>query len=100
MPFEQLIPRPLRPAAVRVYAPIASGVYGISNASEWIYIGETDDIQGTLLAHLRESSTPPMMRQPTGFVFEICDRARRSSRQDSLVTEYQPCCNEHLSRHP
>ena len=99
MPFEQLIPRALRPVAVGLYAPIASGVYGISNASEWIYIGETDDIQAALFAHLRESETPQMKRQPTGFVFEICERATRLSRQNSLVTEYEPCCNERSSRH-
>jgi len=82
-----------------MYAPMASGVYGITNSSEWIYIGETDDIQGALLTHLRESDSPQMKRRPTGFVFEISDAARRSSRQDSLVSEYQPCCNERLSRH-
>ena len=93
MPFSQLIPRRLLPEAVRRYAPSASGVYGISNAQEWIYIGETDDIQSALLDHLGQSETPLMKRQPTGFVFEICDRTSRWSRQDRLVSEYAPHCN-------
>ena len=76
-----------------MYAPPTSGIYGISNAREWIYIGETDNIQGTLLTHLREPDTSPMKRQPTGFVFEICERERRPTRQDRLVLEYEPTCN-------
>jgi hypothetical protein len=99
MPFDQLIPRPLTPVAVHAYAPTASGVYGISNAREWIYIGETDNIQGTLLSHLQDSDTSVMKRQPTGFVFEVCDRARRPVRQDRLVLEYEPTCNRHSSLH-
>src|SRR5271170_461948 len=93
MPFSQPIPRPFTSDAVHMYAPTASGVYGISNAREWIYIGETDDIHGALLAHLREGDTPLMKRQPAGFVFEVCDRARRPARRGCLVLEYEPICN-------
>ena len=39
MPFTQHIPRVFTATGVRMYAPMASGVYGISNAREWIYIG-------------------------------------------------------------
>jgi hypothetical protein len=95
MPFSERIPRPFTFDSVRMYAPVASGVYGISNAREWILIGETEDIQGALLAHVRDLSTPLMRREPTGFVFEICDQARRPGRQDRLVSEYGPTCNRH-----
>jgi len=97
MPFSQLIPRRLLPDAVKMYAPSAPGVYGISNAQEWIFIGETENIQGALLDHLGQSDTPLMNRQPTGFVFEICDPASRWTRLDRLVSEYAPCCNQGLA---
>ena len=71
MPFNQIIPRPFTSDGVQMYAPVASGVYGISNAREWIFIGETADIQGALLAHVQESHTLMTQRKPTGFVFEI-----------------------------
>jgi hypothetical protein len=93
MPFDKPTPRSLTPASIRAHAPIASGLYGISNAREWIYIGETDNIQGTLLSHLEEPGTSLMQRRPTGFVFELCDREHRPVRQDRLVTEYWPACN-------
>jgi hypothetical protein len=93
MPFNQPIPRPLTAGAIQMYAPAASGVYGITNASEWIYVGETDSIQDSLLNHLHEPDTAAMRRLPTGFVFEICDRTQRPARQGRLVGEYGPTCN-------
>ena len=97
MPFDRPTPRSLTPVSIRANAPTGSGIYGISNAREWIYIGETDTIQATLLSHLQELDTFLMDRHPTGFVYEVCDRARRSARQDRLVLEYEPACNRHLS---
>jgi hypothetical protein len=48
MPFDQFTPPSLTPASVRANAPRASGIYGVSNAREWIYIGETHNIQASL----------------------------------------------------
>ena len=101
MPFERITPRPFTSPAIQTYAPLASGVYGITNAREWIYIGETDNIQAALLEHLSDPGTPLMQRQPAGFVFEICAGTQRSERQGRLITEYAPACNrtqEHSHR--
>jgi hypothetical protein len=98
MPFEHLTPRPFASMAIQAFAPVASGVYGISNAREWLYIGETDDIRGALLTHLNEGGSPIMQSRPAGFVFEVCDRAQRPVRQDRLVFEYGPTCNRRAPR--
>ncbi len=97
MPFSGHMSRSFLASAVRMHAPAASGVYGLSNAGEWIYIGETDNIQAALLGHLQEMNTVLRKRRPTGFVFEICERAKRPDRQDRLVLEYEPVCNRHWS---
>jgi hypothetical protein len=81
-----------------MYAPQLGGVYGLSNAQEWIFVGEADNIQEALGDHLRDLGTSLMKRQPTGFVFEVCDGARRSARLDCLVLEYEPSCNRLGSR--
>ena len=99
MPFDQPVPRPFVSTAVQAFAPSAPGVYGISNAREWIYIGETEDIQQALLGHLRDADAALMKHGPTGFVFEVCDSAKRPARQDRLVFEYEPACNRHSPRH-
>lgn len=98
MPFEQIIPRPFNAGGVQSYAPATSGVYGISNSREWIYIGETADIRGALFGHLQDSRASLMQRGPTGFVYEVCDAERRSGRQTRLVTEYGPSCNSKSRR--
>ena len=100
MPFDQIFPRCFTVPSVREYAPASSGVYGISNAREWIYIGETDNIRESLLGHLGEMNNSLMSRRPTGFVFEVCDRVMRPQRQDRLVLEYEPTCNRDGSLHP
>ena len=97
MPFDQHVPRVFTSKCIGMFAPAASGVYGISSAREWIYIGETDDIRTALLTHLEEPHTFVMTRQPTGFVFELCERAYRPARQDRLILEYEPTCNRHGS---
>jgi len=99
MPFERLIPHPFTSRAIREYAPVSAGVYGISNATEWIYIGAADNIQDALLIHLQDLDTPLMLRQPAGFVFEVCLGASRLTRQDRLVLEYEPTCNPHSARY-
>jgi hypothetical protein len=93
MPFNQPFPRSFTTSSIRDHAPAASGVCGISNAAEWIYIGETDNIQEALLGHLQGLSRPLLTRQGTGFVYEICGWKRRPARQDRLILEYGPACN-------
>jgi excinuclease UvrABC nuclease subunit len=99
MPFRQPFPRTFTASSVLKHAPTLSGVYGISNASEWIYIGETDNIQAALLEYMQGSDTPLLECQPTGFVFEVCGPTMRLTRQDRLVLEYEPKYNRHWSVH-
>lgn len=93
MPFSPPLPRSFSNTSIREYAPALSGVYGISNGSCWIYVGEADNIQEALLLHLGDTNSAVSGRQPTGFSFEACDRARRVERQNRLVLELEPVCN-------
>ena len=93
MPFERFAPRSFTPSSVRANAPAASGIYGISNAREWIFIGETDNIQASLLNDLQAGNSALLKRLPTGFVYELCASAERRARQDRLIQEYEPVCN-------
>jgi hypothetical protein len=74
-------------------APAASGVYGLSNAAGWIYVGESDDIQGQLLRHLRSGDAIQQAQSPSGFTFELCAREHRLARQQQLVIELAPIGN-------
>jgi hypothetical protein len=96
MPFEQFTPRSFTSVSVRANAPTASGIYGISTAREWIFIGESDNIQASLLRDLQKGDSALLKRFPTGFVFEVCSAADRRARQDRLILEYEPVCNRRL----
>lgn len=85
MPFDPALPRTFNAISIRAYAPPTSGVYGISNARAWLFIGETDNIQGSLLAHLRDDG-----EKITGFCCEIHPPNGRTRRQEQLVQEYHP----------
>jgi hypothetical protein len=93
MPFENCIARVFTNTSIYRDAPAVSGVYGISNAREWIYVGETDNIQARLMEHLQEDSTLLTDRQPTGFAYETCPPYSRIARQSRLVQELEPVCN-------
>lgn len=95
MPFSPPFPRSFTDSSVRKHAPTLSGVYGLSNSNQWVYVGETDNIQEALLRHLHELNTDLVNRKPTGFVFEVCDPTARLARQDRLVLEYEPLVNRH-----
>jgi hypothetical protein len=90
MPFEHLTPRPLTVNGVQTYAPNVSGVYGISNACKWIFIGQSADIKTALLTHLRDDAGMLATRGYVGFVYERCAEAYRSQRQEQLAIEYTP----------
>jgi hypothetical protein len=90
MPFEPNFPRALTASTVRAYAPAQAGVIGLSNASSWIYIGEADNMQAALLEYCHGGNSPltPGDSVPTGFIFEMCDRARLPSRLAELTREF------------
>ena len=95
MPFDRLVPYTFSLASVRNNAPAMSGVYGLSNAQEWLFVGETDNIKAALLGHLQETHTPLLERGPTGFTFELCIPHGRPARLDRLIQEYRPVCNQY-----
>ena len=45
MAFSGCSARSFTPSSVQKNAPEASGVYGLSNAVEWVLIGETSNIE-------------------------------------------------------
>lgn len=77
-------------ASIRQNAPPFSGVYGLSNAREWLVIGEADDVQAALRAHLADAASPLRAAAPTGFTFELCDAATRPGRVARLAYELSP----------
>ena len=95
MPFENHGSRAFTETSILKNAPAASGVYGLSNAREWIFVGESDNLRSRLLAHLR-GADPALAQAPTGFTFELSRPAERLGRQNRLVLELAPVQNRRV----
>ena len=96
MPFINQLTLAFTAPSVRKNAPALSGIYGLSCAREWIYVGQADNIQDALLRHLMEALPSGEDAQPTGFTFELCSLEVRVARQDRLVRELEPVRNRGL----
>jgi cell division septation protein DedD len=75
---------------IEVYAPPASGVYGLYNFRHHITIDASANIHEALLGHLRDATFWFHRFEPTGFTFEVCPKESRESRKQQLILEYNP----------
>jgi hypothetical protein len=78
---------------VRNNAPEASGFFGVCNNREWVFIGESANIQASLLDLLADQAGAVISRAPTGFTFELCPKLSRTTRHTALVKQFRPSCN-------
>jgi len=80
-------------SSVNKNAPAASGVYGLSNSAQWLYVGETDNIHAELRRHLEYPEGFLREYRPSGFTFELSPQESRLERQGQLVAELEPAGN-------
>ena len=80
--------------------PKQSGVYALYSRDKYIYIGEGQDIQARLLAHLEGDNARITRMQPTAFQVEAVSAEERVARQDALIlglgTMAPEGCNQRL----
>lgn len=81
---------------IKAVAPKVSGVYGLYAPKGWVYVGETGNLEDRLFQHLRRDNECINRWKPTGFVFERVEASMRVARQDQLILELNPACNQRL----
>ena len=97
MPFTSTTSYTFDENNIKAYAPVSSGVYGLFVAKRhWVYIGETNNLERRLLEHLSETGTCLSNQKPTHFTWELSDERSRVSRQNALILELRPVCNQKL----
>ena len=94
MPFARHSGYSFTISSVMRNAPELGGIYGLSNARNWIYIRSADDIRAALLDHLKERNPTADFRSVTGFTFEPCEIAARAQRCSQLIEELRPAVRE------
>jgi hypothetical protein len=70
-----------------------TGVYGLSNARQWIFVGETANIQAELRKHLQYPNEVLREHTASGYTFELSPAEYRVERQHQLVSELAPVGN-------
>jgi hypothetical protein len=80
------------PRAVFDKAPKDSGVYSIFTSKQWVYIGESDDIQQSLFNHLNEPGACLQRFSPLSFSFELKTPAERRATLDALIAARKSAC--------
>jgi hypothetical protein len=98
MPFGNHGNRSFTAKSIGNNAPPASGVYGLADARQWIYVGEAGDIQAELLKHLQNPGSFLRQHPPSGFTFELTTAGQRIERQNQLVSELEPIGNRLIGR--
>jgi len=98
MPFGNHGNRSFTAISIGNNAPPASGVYGLADARQWIYVGETADIRAELLKHLENPGAFLQEHPPSGFTFELTPAGQRIGRQNRLISELEPIGNRLVGR--
>jgi excinuclease UvrABC nuclease subunit len=83
-------------ASVLASAPAQSGVYVIYAPGRNVYVGESGDIRTRLMQHLNGDNPCIGRSGATLFAFELVPAATRVTRQDALILEMHPSCNQRL----
>jgi hypothetical protein len=81
--------------SIFLHAPAKSGLYLLRTSARCIYVGETDNIRKSLLAHLRGDIPWITLWAPSHFSFELCREASRILRMSQLAAKLQPVIGNH-----
>ena len=57
MGFQNCLSQRFTEESIHKNAPAVPGVYGLWNAQPWLYIGESNDVRASFLAHLGKALT-------------------------------------------
>jgi cell division septation protein DedD len=76
-------------------APAVSGVYGLYNRNYQLLIGESENIQESLLRHLNDEELRSRRYRPTDFSFETCLTKLRKQKAIELIESFRPILQTH-----
>lgn len=93
MPFVQQTPGVFTRENIEAINPGQLGVYGLFRSGTWIYVGK-GDIRKRLLEHLNGDNPYIIRARPTHWVAESCVDPAMRSREQQLILECNPLCNQ------
>jgi hypothetical protein len=80
--------------AIYANAPGRSGVYVLFDGQgRCVFVGESEDIQGSLLQLTRGASACVARQAPSLYAWELVAAEQRAMRRDQLTQEFHPVCD-------
>jgi hypothetical protein len=76
--------------SIFLHAPAKAGVYLLHTSARCIYVGETDNIRKSLIAHLQGDIPWITVWAPGRFSFELCNDGSRTQLKNQLTARLQP----------
>jgi hypothetical protein len=76
--------------SILLHAPARPGIYLLRSSTRCIYIGESENIRKTLLAHLHGDDPWITVWAPSRFSFDLCPDASRARMRDQLMAQLEP----------
>ena len=80
--------------SIVVHAPARPGIYLLRTSARCIYIGETENIRKSLLAHLHGDNPWITVWAPSRFPFELCPNGAKTELKNELLARLQPVISE------
>ncbi len=86
-------------SSIHTNVPPRPGVFGIYNATGWLFIAKSTDLRNSLHNCFVQRNYLWPDSGPSGFTFELCDPSECEERRDQLVLEYSPS-GPRIAKHP
>ena len=81
--------------SIFLHVPAKSGVYLLRTSARCIYVGETENLRKSLLAHLHGDIPWITVWAPSCFSFELSSDDSRAQLKDQLTARLQPVIGNH-----
>jgi len=76
--------------SIILHAPARAGIYLLRTSARCIYIGESENIRKSLLAHLYGDNPWIIVWAPSRFSFELCPDGSKTELKNELQARLQP----------
>lgn len=80
--------------SIVLHAPARPGIYLLRTSARCIYIGETENIRKSLLAHLRGDNPWITVWAPSRFSLELCPNGSKTELKNDLLARLRPVISE------
>jgi excinuclease UvrABC nuclease subunit len=81
--------------SIFLHAPAKSGVYLLCTSGRCIYVGETENLRKSLLAHFHGDIPWITVWAPSRFSFQLCSDESKTQLKNQLSARLQPVIGDH-----